>query len=198
MHHRRRRREVHTMAALAGGQAESEREVSFSRATVAQTAARSPDAAETHNAPTPAPWPCSTMGWPGTRSIGKSKSRVRHERGSCGGSSGAFFPEEKSDHPRGRVVAVRAKRGEHAESRYLPLRVLISETPSALVVAPISFFCPCGRGADHVRSLALRSPPKGEVWGVAFAPAPEWQRWLPRFAGERAEQTAQLNIRTHS
>jgi hypothetical protein len=55
----------------------------------------------------------------------------------------------------------------------------------------LEFNSPCGRGADHVRSLALRSPPKGEVWGVAFAPAPEWQRWLPRFAGARAEQTAQ-------
>ena len=36
MHHRRRRREAHTVAALAGGQAEGECEVSFSRATVAQ------------------------------------------------------------------------------------------------------------------------------------------------------------------
>ena len=51
----------------------------------------------------------------------------------------------------------------------------ISEMPSALVVAPISFVCPCGRGADYVRSLALWTRPKGEVLGVAFAPVSEAQ-----------------------
>jgi hypothetical protein len=44
-----------------------------------------------------------------------------------------------------------------------------SETPSTLVVAPISFFCPCGRDADHVRSPAVLTRPKGEAWDVAFA-----------------------------
>ena len=52
-------------------------------------------------------------------------------------------------------------------------RVCFSKTPSTLVVAPISFFCPCCRGADHTRSLALWNLLKGEVWGVAFAPVSE-------------------------
>ena len=30
-----------------------------------------------------------------------------------------------------------------------------------------------------------------EAWGLTLAPAPVWQRWPPRFALERAEQTAQ-------
>jgi len=40
---------------------------------------------------------------------------------------------------------------------------LISETPSTLVVAPISFFCLCGQGADHTRNLALWNLPRAEV-----------------------------------
>src|SRR5260221_10314266 len=44
---------------------------------------------------------------------------------------------------------------------------LISETPSTLVVAPISFFCLCGQGADHTRNLALWNLPRAEVWAAA-------------------------------
>jgi hypothetical protein len=45
---------------------------------------------------------------------------------------------------------------------------------AALVVQPVSFSCLCDQGADHIRSLALWNPPKGEAWGVAFVPVSEW------------------------
>ena len=51
---------------------------------------------------------------------------------------------------------------------------------SARVVATISSYFLCHRGGDHVRNLVLWNLPMAELEAVAYVPAQEPQRWLPR------------------
>jgi hypothetical protein len=99
-------------------------------------------------------------------------------------SVGKKYPDCPIRSTRAQFALFGVWRGQYAEAgicRCTRLRMtrwnfdwrLLSETPSTRVVAPISFFCLSGQGADHARNLSLWNLPKAEVWGVAFAPVSE-------------------------
>jgi hypothetical protein len=56
---------------------------------------------------------------------------------------------------------------------------LTSKKPGALVAGSMSFVCPCGRGVDHIRSLAVWTRPKGNAWAVDIGEDVFFEKTLP-------------------